>query len=175
VHRSVLGGGPGRLEKPEEDPGPTTLARLPWRRRAGRVPALGSSRSGWRRGTAGPIRARELEPTHSDLNRGPAVYEVDRPKRCGMSVGMPSVAAQLAGLRFELTAPRGIAMDASSYAQTSVAPRRSDRRQSGQLPGLRRAEARLPAIYLNGHPRRVNSPPSQLIAHSVGLGDGCDG
>jgi len=31
---------------------------------------------------------------HSDLNRGPAVYEVDRPKRCGMSVngerGLPS-------------------------------------------------------------------------------------
>jgi hypothetical protein len=37
---------------------------------------------------------------HSDLNRGPAVYEVDRPKRCGMSVECRAYAVQLAGLRF---------------------------------------------------------------------------
>jgi len=42
---------------------------------------------------------------HSDLNRGPAVYEPDRPKRCGLSVGSRAYAAQLAGLRFELVCP----------------------------------------------------------------------
>ena len=38
---------------------------------------------------------------HSDLNRGPAVYEVDRPKRCDTSVECRALAVQLAGLRFD--------------------------------------------------------------------------
>ena len=39
-----------------------------------------------------PTRTREGEwSRHSDLNRGPAVYELDRPKRCGTSVESASV------------------------------------------------------------------------------------
>lgn len=37
---------------------------------------------------------------HSDLNRGPAVYELVPPKRCGVSVKPRASVAQLAGLRF---------------------------------------------------------------------------
>ena len=35
---------------------------------------------------------------HSDLNRGPAVYELDRPERYGTSVESRALGAQLAGL-----------------------------------------------------------------------------
>ena len=61
------------------------LPKCPARRsvgRSGRVPPNGE----WSR--------------HSDLNRGPAVYEVDRPKRCGTSVESRALGAELAGLRF---------------------------------------------------------------------------
>jgi hypothetical protein len=53
--------------------------------------------------TAGPCEHESGEwSRHSDLNRGPAVYELDRPKRCGTSVERRELAAQLSGLRFEL-------------------------------------------------------------------------
>jgi hypothetical protein len=37
---------------------------------------------------------------HADSNCGPAVYEVDRPKRCGPSVESRALGAESAGLRF---------------------------------------------------------------------------
>jgi hypothetical protein len=100
VEDSCSSGAPQRLawlagrpqpvhERPRRDPGIRPVS-------------CSSPVSSFRSGSEGPEHERGEWSRHSDSNRGPAVYELDRPQRCGMSVEWRAYGAQLAGLRSEL-------------------------------------------------------------------------